>query len=198
MGKRKKMRSVSKSASNVPAKGANYCRVRATTPNHRPDQPVSCTNCSNCHQLTVQHLFLFQRMRADINIIAGLLALAIISGSSGFHVHGRVPSPLGRSSARQVRNRPEVISEAILSRGGQAGIALGSTLEGLGKSRALKSLSRVLTSIVDPAISGGLLSGGLHAITGTYVCYCMYCTVFRTNALTPFSLQRQDLTIWLR
>lgn len=44
--------------------------------------------------------------------------------------------------------------------------ASGVFIDSTRRKGLIKSLTKLLTVVVDPAISGGLLSGGLHAITG--------------------------------
>lgn len=53
-------------------------------------------------------------------------------------------------------------------RGGKIEHSAKSLFETIPKSAFAKNLVAVLHTFVDPAITGGFLSGGLHAITGTH------------------------------
>ena len=58
---------------------------------------------------------------------------------------------------------------AFQIRGGGIVSSAKSMWETLQSGSVHNSLAKMLHTIVDPAITGGLLSGGLHAVTGTSI-----------------------------
>lgn len=53
-------------------------------------------------------------------------------------------------------------------RGGQYRFASNPLFDSINKDNFATVLGDVLHTFVDPTITGGFLSGGLHAVTGTY------------------------------
>lgn len=109
-------------------------------------------------------------MNAKAMVMRSALILTLLLICNGLHVQGRVPVAPAHHHARatkgQIMNNKHTY---LLYRGGQAPLA-AATAADIAKRGSLpivKNLVKVFASVVDPAISGGLLSGGLHAITGT-------------------------------
>lgn len=74
---------------------------------------------------------------------------------------GSRPSTTLKRTERVYAQNPHTVL-----RGGQVGVSSATFLEQLNSKVVLRRLALLLHTFVDPVISGGLLSGGLHAITG--------------------------------
>lgn len=87
-------------------------------------------------------------------------------------------NPVGKTSIH-TRNRliehlrPISMNRPMFTRirGGDVRSSAASFFESIPKSGLATSLATVLHSFVDPAITGGFLSGGLHAVTGLSICF---------------------------
>eukprot|EP00428_Durinskia_dybowskii_P063323 CAMPEP_0170373012 /NCGR_PEP_ID=MMETSP0117_2-20130122/9852_1 /TAXON_ID=400756 /ORGANISM="Durinskia baltica, Strain CSIRO CS-38" /LENGTH=317 /DNA_ID=CAMNT_0010627895 /DNA_START=75 /DNA_END=1028 /DNA_ORIENTATION=- len=97
-------------------------------------------------------------------MIIFLFVLLACSGGNGLLVQGSrsVATMLHSKPVKHQIHKRGVLNKIIDCRGGQY-IGKTGILE---QHNVLKGVTKVLSSIVDPAIAGGLLSGGLHAISG--------------------------------
>lgn len=103
-------------------------------------------------------------------LLVGLLCVAC--SANGLILPVNRMQPTRSSSSRQTMGLPpsqrlHAQRNPIMElRGGQLSLSGSKYLKRLSSKGVIKQLAFLLHSFVDPVISGGLLSGGLHAITG--------------------------------
>jgi nickel/cobalt exporter len=105
----------------------------------------------------------------------GLALRPSLAGSLhlGAHTHGKLQSrgqSLNRGSSRSTSvsegGRLLAVPSGSVACSATTTATSTATATATAGGRVLRGLALALASLVDPAISGGLLSGGLHAITG--------------------------------
>jgi hypothetical protein len=105
-----------------------------------------------------------------LKILLGIcITLVVALGSNGFHIVSKLAV-----NKPGISNKT-ICSANILSRGGHLLKPSAANTESIISNGLVRKVSVVFASVVDPVITGGLLSGGLHAVSGKYrVARCVF------------------------
>ena len=111
-----------------------------------------------------------------MHMVVILFILVLLSECSGLVLGREVHVPGKHTHSLQTGYLLNKNKSNMHMRGGEISL-ISTSLKGIEQSALIRGLAEIVTSVVDPAISGGLLSGGLHAITGNFMPYSYNYTI---------------------
>lgn len=109
--------------------------------------------------------------KSKASLLCFLVAIVAWCQADSFLIGNRINGVRPKHLLRNIHGVAGVQQLKVVAqvRGGGVYSSTKSMWEALPQGSLSKGLANVIHSFVDPAITGGLLSGGLHAVTGILV-----------------------------